>query len=242
MKKIFALFFFGVIIAAPLAAQQKTDSGIVLKSPLDSASYAVGINWGSGMLESLKGFPGPEPNLNALAEGIRHALSGLTESWMNVDQAQAYLQSYLTEVSNQYAAIAKEAETKFLAENKTKPGVITTESGLQYQVLVQGEGDKPSITDNVTVHYTGKLPDGTVFDSSEQRGEPLTIGIGQVIRGWTEALLLMPLGSRYMAWIPSELAYGEKGFQAIKPNTTLIFEMELLGIEAVNAQIPVIQE
>ena len=119
---------------------------------------------------------------------------------------------------------------KFLAENKTKPGIVTTASGLQYQVLVAGTGEKPTSADRVKVHYQGSLLDGTVFDSSIKRGEPATFGVTQVISGWVEALQLMPVGSKWKLFIPSELAYGPQGPPSIGPDQLLIFEVELLEI------------
>jgi FKBP-type peptidyl-prolyl cis-trans isomerase len=125
-----------------------------------------------------------------------------------------------------------EAGSAFLAENKGKPGVVTTDSGLQYLVLAAGTGPRPTPTDRVTVHYRGTLLDGTEFDSSHSRGEPASFPLDQVIPGWVEALQLMPVGSSYRLFIPAELAYGERGSGLmIGPQATLIFEVELLGIE-----------
>lgn len=141
------------------------------------------------------------------------------------------MQSYFVEAQAREAAAAKEESEKFLAENKTKEGVITTESGLQYQVITEGTGAKPTAEDRVKVHYTGTLLDGTKFDSSVDRGEPAEFGVSQVIPGWTEGLQIMPAGSKYIFWIPSELAYGERGAgQDIKPNSVLKFEVELLEV------------
>lgn len=130
----------------------------------------------------------------------------------------------------QYATQIAEGD-KFLAENKTKDGVVTLPSGLQYKVLTQGIGDKPAATDRVKVHYKGTLLDGTVFDSSIERGEPAVFGVTQVIKGWSEALQLMPVGSKWMLYIPYDLAYGGRDQGVIKPFSNLIFEVELLDIE-----------
>ena len=120
---------------------------------------------------------------------------------------------------------------QFLAENALREGVIVTESGLQYEVIKMGKGKKPSATDRVKVHYHGTLIDGTVFDSSVERGEPITFGLNQVIAGWTEGLQLMPVGSKFKLYIPQELGYGSRNAGSIPPYSTLIFEVELLGIE-----------
>ena len=230
MKKNSILFILTAIISTPLIAQQNTR----LTSAVDSACYAIGVLNGAGLKESMDQFPGGKYNLDAITIAFAHALTGdATTLLLNPGEAQDYLQAFVMEMTVREAEEAKIEERRFLAENKTKAGVNTTESGLQYKVLKLGEGDKPAQNDNVTVHYTGSLLDGTVFDSSESRDEPITIGVTQVIQGWTELLQLMPLGSRFIAWIPSELGYGAQGNGPIKPNSTLVFELELLGIEVI---------
>jgi FKBP-type peptidyl-prolyl cis-trans isomerase len=207
-------------------------TNVKLDNTLDSVSYAIGVNVGTGLGENLKTLPGGEANKDALIAGFITAINGNTDA-LKIDQQTG------ATIINQYvmAEQTKEAEqTKvdgetFLELNKTKDGVITTESGLQYKVLTEGTGAKPTLNDRVKVHYTGKLLDGTVFDSSVQGNEPATFGITQVIRGWTEILQIMPTGSKYQVWIPSELGYGAQGAgQMIKPNSVLEFEIELLEI------------
>lgn len=127
--------------------------------------------------------------------------------------------------------IADKEQVKFLEENAKKPGVKVTESGLQYRVIKEGEGEKPGPEDQVVVHYTGKLTNGKVFDSSEERGEPATFGVNQVIKGWTEALQMMPVGSEWELVIPAEIAYGSRSQGSIPPNSTLIFNVKLLEIK-----------
>ena len=176
--------------------------------------------------------PGGEANVDDLIAGFIQAIKGDSAAMrMTPQEAQQYLQSYFVEAQAREAAAAKEEGEKFLAENKTKEGVITTESGLQYQVITEGTGVKPTAEDRVKVHYTGTLLDGTKFDSSVDRGEPAEFGVSQVIPGWTEGLQIMPAGSKYIFWIPSGLAYGERGAgQDIKPNSVLKFEVELLEV------------
>ncbi|KRG84477.1 MULTISPECIES: FKBP-type peptidyl-prolyl cis-trans isomerase N-terminal domain-containing protein [Stenotrophomonas] len=151
---------------------------------------------------------------------------------MDRQQAQATLQAFST--AKQAAAAGKNREegNAFLAKNKTQPGVVTTASGLQYQVLRAGSGERPVATSRVRVNYEGKLLDGTVFDSSYQRGQPADFGLNQVIKGWTEGVSLMPVGSKYRFWVPSELAYGSNGTPGgpIGPDATLTFDVELLGV------------
>jgi len=240
MKKI--IFFIAAIIIASTTANVSAkkvkknkvkEPSFVLNSAIDSACYSVGVNYGAGLRESMSTFPGGEVNLDALTEGFMKAFKQDTAGLlMTPEIAQSFIQSYIMEVQNKESAAAKAAGEAYLNENKTKEGVITTESGLQYRVIQKGEGEeKPTTESQVKVHYTGRLLDGTIFDSSVQRGEPATFGVTQVIKGWTEVLQLMTPGSKYIVWIPSDLGYGEQGAgQMIKPNSVLEFEIELLEI------------
>ena len=177
---------------------------------------------------------GKTVNPYLVASGIVAGLMGQND--VPVDSAAQVFQSRLTErqAANKeklYGA-NREAGEKFLAENKTKPGVVTTASGLQYKIIEQGTGEKPQANQKVTVDYEGRLIDGTVFDSSYQRGKPATFGVTQVIAGWTEALQLMPVGSKWELYIPYELAYGDRETGGdIKPYSALIFTVELKGVE-----------
>ena len=202
-----------------------------LKTAADSACYAFGVTYGSNFASGLKTFPGGPANIDALIAGFVTAIREDTFSLkMTAEVGQAYIQQYLMAVQEKEGETSKAEGEAFLAANKTKEGVITTESGLQYKVLTEGSGQKPTAEDQVKVHYTGRLLDGTVFDSSVERGEPVTFALGGVIPGWTEALQIMPVGSKYQLWIPSDLAYGVRGNQGIRPNSTLEFEVELLEI------------
>ncbi|MBN2660624.1 MAG: FKBP-type peptidyl-prolyl cis-trans isomerase [Tannerellaceae bacterium] len=229
MKKA-SVFVAAMAVAVGVSATScDSKKSANLKSAIDSASYAIGVSTGAGYKENLKTLP-DSANVDALIAGFTEALKGQKTS-MTPEAAQAFLQTYFMEASAKQATKAKEEGDKFLAENKTKEGVITTESGLQYKVVTEGKGVKPTAEDKVKVHYKGTLLDGKVFDSSIERGEPAEFGVGQVIKGWTEGLQLMPVGSKYTFWIPSELAYGERGAgQDIKPNSVLVFEVELLEI------------
>ena len=220
MKKLSVLVATVIVeMGASFTSCGDSHKSASLKTSIDSASYAIGISTGAGYKENLKTLPGGEANVDDLIAGFIQAIKGDSSAMkMNPQQAQQYLQTYFVE------AQAREAK-------KTKEGVITTESGLQYKVEKEGTGAKPTATDKVKVHYTGTLLDGTKFDSSVDRGEPAEFGVGQVIKGWTEGLQIMPVGSKYIFWIPAELAYGERGAgQDIKPNSVLKFEVELLDI------------
>ena len=202
---------------------------------LDRISYALGLSMGNNFKSS-----GIEKlDTKDFADGVAAVFSGETPK-MTYDEAKAEIQKFFTEMENrqreQAAAIAKvneEAGAAFLKENGGRPEVQTTASGLQYEVLEEGTGISPKPGDDVTVHYTGKLIDGTVFDSSVERGAPATFGVTQVIPGWVEALQLMKEGAKWRLFIPSQLAYGPQGAGGvIGPNATLIFDVELIKVNS----------
>jgi FKBP-type peptidyl-prolyl cis-trans isomerase len=215
--------------------------GVILSTQQDSVSYAFGVYLGNDLTRNLTTFPGMEVNKDLLLKGIRQAFKADTVP-MNPDFALQYFQTYVMEAQQKQAEQQKveseknkDGNVKFLEENKRRPEVKTTPSGLQYEVIVATDGGKPKAEDKVKVHYTGKLIDGTVFDSSVERDEPLTFGLNQVIKGWTEGLQLMSIGSKYRLYIPYELGYGERGAGAqIPPYATLIFDVELIDINPLN--------
>lgn len=200
---------------------------------LDRISYALGLSMGNNFRASgIK-----EINVEDFADGVAAVFSG-SQPKMSYDEAKAEIQKYFTELEQkQQAEAAKMGEVneaagkKFLEENGRREEVKITASGLQYEVIKDGDGEKPSAGDQVEVHYTGTLIDGTVFDSSVERGVPATFGVTQVIPGWVEALQLMKAGSKWRLYIPSQLAYGPQGAGGvIGPNSTLIFDVELLRV------------
>ena len=221
MKKsvliVMCLFLAGMTVT--LKSQNMTQE--------EKNSYAIGADIGTNLKNA-----GIEISVEALKQGLTDAFKG--ENKLTPEEMQdAFddIQRRATAKQNAGNELEKEKGKQFLLENKKREGVMETESGLQYEVIVMGDGPKPAATDQVKVHYTGKTIDGDIFDSSVQRGEPIVFGLNQVIRGWTEGLQLMPVGSKFMFYIPSDLAYGNQGAGGmIKPGATLIFEVELLDI------------
>ena len=194
---------------------------------MDKISYAIGLSMGQNLMGS--GVTSLE--YADLAAGIKDVLEK-NQPQISYQEAQQVLGKFFSELEEKIAGEAKAAGEAFLAENAKREGVKVTESGLQYEVLEATIGQKPKATDKVRVHYEGILIDGTVFDSSYKRGESITFGLNQVIKGWTEGLQLMSIGSKYKLYLPYQLAYGERGAGAnIPPYAALIFTVELLGIE-----------
>lgn len=199
-----------------------------MSNEIEAVSYSVGMSVaGSLMQQNLENI-----NPEAFLEGITDALEGKTPKY-TPEEANAIIQKYLQSAGEAKFGKIKEEGEAFLAENAKKEGITTTPSGLQYEVINEGNGKSPSETSNVTVHYHGTLIDGSVFDSSVSRGEPATFGVNQVIKGWTEALQLMKEGDKYRLFIPQELAYGANPHPGgpIKPYMPLVFDVELLEVQ-----------
>jgi FKBP-type peptidyl-prolyl cis-trans isomerase len=221
--KIFLSAFFAVAFVFT-SCGQNDKINTSLQTENDSISYAIGVTFGSSL--QMSGLEDINPK--AIAMAIQEIFDGET-TIMNPEQANMMLNDYFTKL--QFGENLEEGEN-FLAENRLKEGVTTTESGIQYEVVTMGSGPRPGINDEVVVHYTGKLIDGTVFDSSVERGEPAQFELNRVIPGWTEALQLMPVGSKWNIFIPQNLAYGANPRQGgvIEPYMMLIFEVELIDI------------
>jgi FKBP-type peptidyl-prolyl cis-trans isomerase FklB len=196
-----------------------------MKSASDSLSYAIGL--------SICNFYKSQGITGINSTMVLKALNDFKNNkpMMNDQQAQSCIMGYMQSASGKKAEPNKKAGVAFLEENKKKDGVITLPSGLQYKILTAGTGPKPTANDKVKCHYAGSLIDGKVFESSYNSGQPVVFGVGQVIRGWTEALQLMPTGSKWRLFIPSDMAYGDSGSGPIPPGSTLIFDVELIDIE-----------
>ena len=193
---------------------------------MDKVSYALGMSIG----RQLEQMSATELNIDDFSQAIKDVFAGSTH--LTDSEAEITVQSFFQQKAEEQAKAAKAEGENFLAENAKKPGVVTLPSGLQYQVLREGNGRKPSATDQVECHYEGTLINGQVFDSSYRRGETATFGLKQVIKGWTEGLQLMQEGAKYRFFIPYNLAYGERGAgQAIPPYAALIFDVELIKVK-----------
>jgi FKBP-type peptidyl-prolyl cis-trans isomerase FklB len=230
MKKIIAFIFVmapGLILFSQ--AKKKTQTSLstasVLKTTGDSVSYAIGLSVAGFFKE--QGIQSVNTSLvsKAINDILRNGKPQLSEQ-----QANGVIMGCVQRVKEQKSAVNKKAGEEFLTANKIKPGVVTLPSGLQYIVLKEGTGPKPLATDKVKCHYQGTLLDGTIFDSSIQRGQPIDFTVTGVIPGWTEALQLMPVGSKWRLFIPASLAYGDQQAGKISPGSTLIFDLELLEI------------
>src|SRR5437773_2882709 len=233
--KRFILIFAAFLLTLPLFAQEKSPP---LKDQKDKISYSIGLNIGSNLARQ-----NVEINADALSAGVKDAIAGKPQ--LTQDQVKEVMTTFEKDMqAKQKAAGEKNAAegAKFLEENKKKEGVKTTASGLQYKMIKEGNGPQPKATDIVTVNYRGTLMNGTEFDSSYKRGEPATFPLNGVIKGWTEGVQLMKVGSKYQLFIPPQLAYGDRAVGPdITPNSTLIFEVELLGVKPPEAASPATQ-
>ena len=197
-----------------------------LNNEIDSVSYSLGVNIGENIKTQF-----PNIDIKNFEAAIKDVLDDSKEPTVSGADAQKTIQAYFTKQQAKASESVVEEGKKFLAENGKKENIITLESGLQYEVIKSGDGTKPTLNDQVTTHYHGTLLDGTVFDSSVERGQPASFPVSGVIKGWTEALQLMNVGSKWRLFVPYDLAYGEKGAgPQIGPFTTLIFEVELISI------------
>jgi len=228
LLRIVAIIGVGLLAASAHAADSS-----VLKTQKDKVSYSIGLDIGRNMKKQ-----SIEVDPELLARGLKDALSG-DKALLTDEEIKTVMTTFQQEMQAKMGARAKELGDKnlkagetFLAENKKKDGVITLPSGLQYKVITAGNGKKPKATDTVSTQYRGTLIDGTEFDSSYKRGQPASFPVKGVIAGWTEALQLMPVGSKWQLFVPAGLAYGPRGAgQMIGPNATLIFDVELLSIQ-----------
>jgi FKBP-type peptidyl-prolyl cis-trans isomerase len=235
----------GIALSGTVLAQQATPPSATptpaaseFKSDLEKNSYAIGIDIGANVAKSLKRSEidvDPATLLRGFKESFNGEKLAMTDEEMKevLTKLQADTKAKLEAKAKAAAETSKKEGEDFLAANKSKEGVVALPDGLQYKVLKQGDGPMPTATDTVECNYRGTLIDGKEFDSSYKRGQPVSFGVGQVIKGWGEILQLMPVGSKYQVFIPSALAYGPRGSGAdIGPNSTLIFEIELLSIKA----------
>ncbi len=226
-------FLFLIVCLMFIACQGNTQDKVQLKTQKDSVSYMLGMSIGKNFKQQMI-----EVDAKLVARAIDDQLSGMTTMLTDV-QAQTLMMTFQSGLKAKQEAKQKELSeknikegTEFLAANKKKDSVVTTASGLQYKILKKGYGTTPKETDRVGVHYRGTLLDGTEIDNSYKRGEPAAFSLNQLIKGWSEALQLMTVGSKWMLYIPSDIAWGEQGSgPVIPPNATIVFEVELIDIK-----------
>lgn len=210
------------------------DMSAVIKGEADSVSYVLGYEYGFNLIDNMDKMPGQALTSDLIALGFKQGISGDSISLDVEGGSRQFIMNYFQAIEqaeqDSIVAINASKMDSFLVANKAKEGVIVTETGLQYEILKKGSGAMPEATDKVKVHYHGTLIDGTVFDSSVERDTPAEFGVNQVIPGWTEALQLMPVGSKYRLTIPSDLGYGSRAAGSIPPGSVLVFDVELLEI------------
>ena len=224
---IMAIVSLGIVFVS--CDSKKSTGSVKLNSEIDSISYLLGASYGQGLRQNISTFPDPG-NVEALISGFVNGANGDSiHLGLDAQTLNMHLNTYFQGLSARIADQNLAKGRAFLAENSTKSGVITTTTGLQYKVITEGTGPKPKAEDVVRVNYRGTYLDGAEFDNSERNGGPAEFPVGRVIAGWTEALQIMPVGSKYTLWIPTELAYGTSR-QDIQPNSMLIFDVELLEI------------
>ena len=225
------LFTIAIASLAIACNQQSNNQSVSLTNQVDSTSFAIGVNVAENLGKNIaQQFE--EVNLDLLKAGLNAGIDTNNKSEISGAVAEQIIEEFFKSKQELTAKKAQGEGAVFLAENAKREGVISLESGLQYEILKQGNGQIPTINDKITAHYHGTLIDGTVFDSSVDRGEPASFPVNGVIAGWTEALQIMPVGSKWKLYVPSDLAYGERGAgQIIGPYSTLIFEVELLSID-----------
>lgn len=230
MKQLLFLLTILTVSAATMAQAKKTVAQKkpipMLKTASDSFSYAMGLS----MASFYKQQGVTQINSAIMSKAINDAMKPGSSPLLSEDQINTTISNYLQKIRSQKASGSKKAGEAFLAANKTKPGVITTASGLQYQIIKEGTGPKPLATDKIRCHYHGTLLDGTVFDSSVDKNQPIDYAVTGFIAGWIEALQLMPVGSKWRLFVPSNLGYGDQGSGLIPPGATIIFDLELLDI------------
>jgi FKBP-type peptidyl-prolyl cis-trans isomerase FklB len=246
MKRTMLALMSVLLVASISFAQKKSDKSTALKTQKDKVSYVVGYDLGTKIGTDIKK-QGLDFSIDAFVRGMKEAITGVKAVLPDSEMTSAMMAFQQSMMEKQQAAAKAIGEKKqkegeeFLAANAKKDSVKVLPSGLQYKILREGTGATPTSKDTVTTHYRGMLMDGKVFDESYTRGEPISFPVTGVIKGWTEALQLMKVGSKWQLWIPSSLAYGERGAgQMIGPNETLVFEVELLGVKPGPMDQPVV--